>query len=342
MSKNYILQDENSVYFECGYSCDNEIFLHIRGRNFLLTDSRYAIEARNLAHDTEVIEIKQPIIKEARLLLRKFGVKSLVFDPHDFSYAQFEELSKFIHINFIPRPFFSKKKRMIKSQKEIEILKQAAIFGAKSFDQFAKFVSENGLSLSEKELFFHACNILKHDGELGLSFEPIIALNQNAAKAHALPSSDRLRSGDLLLLDAGVKFKRYCSDRTRTACFTDSVEFSKRQSFKTQKQNEIYQIVKEAQNLAIKAVKPGVLARDVDNAAREFITKCGYKKEFFHSTGHGVGIDIHEFPNINSKSEVVLKEGMVFSVEPGIYLEGEFGVRIEDVVVVTADGCEIL
>ena len=178
---------------------------------------------------------------------------------------------------------------------------------------------------------------------MGLSFAPIVAINENAAKAHALPSKKRLQSGDLLLLDAGVKFMGFCSDRTRTAYFgADGLNFSKKQRFKSAKQNEIYEIVREAQLLAIRAVAPGVKARDIDAAARKFIAKFGYEKQFFHSTGHGVGLDIHELPYISARSDFIVREGMVFSIEPGIYLENEFGVRIEDVVVVTQNGCEIL
>lgn len=135
----------------------------------------------------------------------------------------------------------------------------------------------------------------------------------------------------------------FCSDRTRTAYFgADGLNFSKKQRFKSAKQNEIYEIVREAQLLAIRAVAPGVKARDIDAVARKFIAKFGYEKQFFHSTGHGVGLDIHELPYISARSDFIVREGMVFSIEPGIYLENEFGVRIEDVVVVTQNGCEIL
>ncbi|NLK67179.1 MAG: aminopeptidase P family protein [Campylobacteraceae bacterium] len=339
---NYILKDENAVYYECNYSCDNQIFLNINGRKFLLTDARYSIEARNLVQNTEVIEIKNSLISEARTLLRKFRVKSLVFDPNDFSYADFIKLSENLRINFISKPFFSKKKRMVKSADEIELLKKAASLGEACFDEVAKFISDNGLGMSESEIYHNSEIILKQKGSLELSFSPIIAINENAAKAHALPTSKTLKNGDLLLMDAGVKFKRYCSDRTRTALFDGSLEFGKEQSFKDSKMNEVYHIVKEAQSLALKAVKPGMMACEVDRVAREFIAKNGFGKEFFHSTGHGVGLDIHELPNINTKDRTILKKGMVFSVEPGIYLENEFGVRIEDVVVVTDDGCEIL
>lgn len=228
---------------------------------------------------------------------------------------------------------------MVKSKDEISLLRQASELGAKCFDEFSKLLKA---SLSEKELFFYAEQIFRQKGACKTSFDPIVAINKNAAKAHALPSDETLKDGDLLLLDAGVRYQNYCSDRTRTALFDNGLNFSKDQHFKNQKQNEIYEIVKEAQNLAIKSVKAGVLAKDIDSVARDFISSQGYEKNFFHSTGHGVGLDIHELPNISQKSDVILKEGMVFSIEPGIYIEGEFGVRIEDVVVVTPDGCEIL
>ena len=167
-------------------------------------------------------------------------------------------------------------------------------------------------------------------------------MNENAAKAHALPTEKKLKKGDLVLLDAGGKFQRYCSDRTRTAFFDENFNFSKKQNFKNNFINEIYNIVLQAQEEAIKAIKPGVKACQIDKIARDFISKKGYEEFFFHSTGHGVGVDIHELPRISKKDETILKEGMVFSIEPGIYLQDKFGVRIEDVVLVTKNGCEIL
>lgn len=341
MTNNFILKNENAVFYECGYSCDNLLFLNLKGEKFLITDSRYAIEAKEFAKGCEVIESSE-LFSKARKLIRKFAIKDIIYDPNDFSVYEFENLAKFGYINYKKRLNFSKKRRMIKSDDEIEILRSASKFGALGFERVAKFISENGLNLKEFELFFNSQNILKNSGNLGLSFEPIIAINENAAKAHALPSDKRLTNGDLILVDAGVKFKRYCSDRTRTACYDNGLNFSKDQTFKSAKQNEIYEIVKEAQSLAIKAVKPGVMACEIDSVARDFIKKAGYEKEFFHSTGHGVGLDIHELPNINRRDKTILEKGMVFSIEPGIYLESEFGVRIEDVVVVSENGCEVL
>lgn len=443
---NFILKNENAVYYECGYSCDNCAFVRLGEQAFFLTDGRYAIEAREIIKNAEILQTRGALSDEIRALLRREKVKKIVFDPHDFSYAEFKRLSDHSHVYFAAKPHFSKLKRMVKSAREIELLKQAARLGAQKFSEFAKFLNAGGEGLSEKELFYNANLIFTDRGNLDLSFSPIVAINQNAAKAHALPGGDVLRRGDLLLLDAGVKFNRYCSDRTRTALFggansasadgaesandknstsyadgrkfsseadrqnfssvpgeqnsdfeagdrnlnaepsgqnfnlklaaegqnfnsaaraksceraeeparawqctqgagdkiSSDLAFTKDQKFASQKQNEIYEIVREAQAAAIKAVRAGVRACDVDFAARDFIAKQGYGEAFFHSTGHGVGLDIHELPLISPRDETVLQEGMVFSVEPGIYLAGEFGVRIEDVVVVTAGGCEIL
>lgn len=339
---NFILKNENAIYNECGYSCDNAIFLKLKDKSFFITDPRYTIEAGQNVKNAEVIEAKRSIIKQARILIRSIGAKKIIFDPNDFSIACMNELTTSLNVVFSPKKHFSQQSRIVKSKTQIELLRQAAKFGEMKFKEFAKFINENGIGMSEKELNFHAQNIFRDNGNLELSFSPIVAINKNAAKAHALPTDTKLKDGDLLLVDAGVKYARYCSDRTRTAFIRDGFEFCKEQKFKNTKIDEVYNIVKEAQIQAIRAVAPGVLACEIDSAARNFISKFGYRNNFSHSTGHGVGIDIHELPIISQNSKTPLKEGMVFSIEPGIYIENEFGVRIEDVVVVTSGGCEIL
>ena len=340
---NFILRDENAVFWECGYSCDNCIFIALANKRFFITDARYAIEANERISGAKVVQSRD-LIATARKILRANSPKSVIFDPEDFSYASFCALSKNLAIKFTPKRDFSKKKRIIKSENELEILRTAAKIGAQKFDEFAEFVSYHGLGMSERELFYHASSIFTDSGNLALSFDPIVAINKNAAKAHAIPGDDRLKDGDLLLLDAGVRYQNYCSDRTRTAKFSakKGLNFNKVQNFGDKKKDEIYSIVKEAQRLAIAAIRPGACASEIDAAAREYIAKMGYGAQFFHSTGHGVGVDIHELPIIGPRSKTILQEGMIFSIEPGIYLEGEFGVRIEDTVIVTAGGCEVM
>lgn len=355
MKNNFILHNENSIFYECGYSCDNAVFIHTTSGNFFLTDARYTLEAQNTAKNCEIINITSSLFESTRDFIKKLNIKNIYFDPREITYYDFNTLSSGLNIEFKSKIYMSMQKRKIKKQKEIQKLKMASNLGKIAFDKLANFINYKNTNLStnktkifnddllkERDIFFNATNIFKANGELELSFNPIVAINENAAKAHALPTDKKLKNGDLFLLDAGVRFKKYCSDRTRTACFNESINFSKEQKFINQKQQEIYEIVKQAQELAIKKAKSGNLASDVDMAARDFIKKCGYGEFFIHSTGHGIGIDIHELPIISSNNHEILKPGMVFSIEPGIYIPNEFGIRIEDVVVITQDGCEIL
>lgn len=339
---NFILKDENAVFYECGYSCDNEIFISFGARNFFITDARYGIEAEESIKNAEII-VSSDVNESAKELLKKLGATKITLNPYDFCVADYKNLCDDLGDIFELKENFSQIKRMVKRADEIEILKDAAKFGALGFERVCEFIKENfNERISEQELNYEVENLLKDKGRFGLSFAPITALNTNAAKAHALPTQNEIKSCDLLLFDAGIKYRRYCSDRTRTFEISENSSVDKTQKFSEAKKDEIYHIVLEAQELAIKAVKPGVKACEIDKIAREFISKAGFGENFFHSTGHGVGLDIHELPRISAKSEVILEKGMVFSIEPGIYLKDEFGVRIEDVVVVTENGCEIL
>ncbi len=244
---------------------------------------------------------------------------------------------------FINKQNFSKLKRMIKTNDEIKLLKKASILGKKGFDNLANYIRRSGLKKNEKFLNFKAQEKMSNMGEYELSFDPIIAINKNAAKPHALASGKKLRENDLLLVDAGIKYKRYCSDRTCTSFVNfDNFSFKRKQKFKKNKHQKIYEIVLKAQKTAIKKARVGMKALDIDKLARDVIDKAGYGKYFIHSTGHGVGLDIHEFPNINSKSDIVIEENMVFTIEPGIYIPNEFGVRIEDSIVMLNKKAKIL
>ncbi len=340
----YAVKSESALFYESAYSCDNAVLISHNGLKFFITDGRYTIEAKEAVKSgVEVIEAERDLILGVRLLLRKLGIKRLDFDPFEFSYAAFSALSRDFHIDFKAKPHLSQLMRIAKTPSELAQLKAAAQAGADAFDELASFIEQNP-SANEAQINYKMSQIMQNGGERELSFAPITAINANAAKAHALPSKTAIKRGDLLLVDAGLKIGGYCSDRTRTAHFSGDgdTSFSKSQKFSSSKQNEIYAIVLEAQEAAIKAVRPGALAKDIDAAAREVIKKAGFGEFFIHSTGHGVGLDIHELPVISPKNGTVIAEGMVFSVEPGIYLAGEFGVRIEDVVAVTSSGCEVL
>lgn len=330
--KNYILRDENAIYYECGFSCDNVIFLKLGKEKFFITDARYTTEAKEYTNSCEVIESAN-LINTAKDILKKNKIKKLTFDPSDFTYHAYMNLSKDLDINFIEELSFSQKKRIIKSDDEIKILSKAAKLGREGFKNLAKYIRKNGYKQKEDFLYFKAMEKMSQIGKLDLSFEPIVAINENAAKPHALPTSKKLKLNDLLLVDAGVKYKRYCSDRTCTANANfENFSFKREQKFKNKKHQKIYDLVYKAQLNAIENAKVGMKAKEIDALTRDVITKAGYGKYFVHSTGHGVGLDIHEHPFINSKSDLIIEDNMVFTIEPGIYLPNEFGVRIEDTV----------
>ncbi len=331
--KNFILQNENAIYFECKFSCDNVIFLNLGEDKYFITDARYVIEAKEYAKNCEVIESSN-LIETTKEILKKNNIKKITFDPNDFTYASYIKLSEDLKTKFIEEPNFSKLKRVIKSDKEILLLKKAAIAGRDGFKELAKYIRKNGFNQTEQFLYFKAFEKMSQSGKLDISFEPIIAINENAAKPHALPTNKKLKLNDLILVDAGVKYKRYCSDRTCTSVVNfEKFSFKREQNFKNEKHQKIYDIVLKAQLNAIENVRVGMKASEVDKLTRDIIEKAGFGKYFVHSTGHGVGLDIHEYPVINSKSDVIIEDNMVFTIEPGIYLANEFGVRIEDTIV---------
>ena len=331
--KNFILQNENAIYFESKFSCDNVIFLNLGNENFFITDARYTIEAKQYAKNCEVVESSN-LIETAKEILKKNKIKELVFDPNDFNYATYIKLSENLKTQFIPKANFSKEKRVIKTAEEIEILKKASKIGKDGFKRLAKYIRKNGFNQSEKFLYFKAFEKMSQAGKYDISLEPIIAINENAAKPHAIATSKKLKLNDLLLVDAGIKYKRYCSDRTCTSHVDfENFNFKREQKFKNLKHQKVYDIVLKAQLNAIEKARVGMRASEVDKLTRDIIEKEGFGKYFIHSTGHGVGLDIHEFPIINSKSDVIIEDNMVFTIEPGIYLPDEFGVRIEDTIV---------
>jgi len=338
---NYILKDENAIYYECGYSSDNALFIRFGSEAFFLTDSRYTIEAEQEVKGATVI-IERDLYKKANEIIKLSKIKKIMYDPKEWSIFHFEKLKDGLKIKFKPKLDFSHKKRVVKSLEEIEILRIASQLGAKAFDRFADMIHADGFKKDEYALTYMAKSSLSDHGKYELSFDPIVAVNHNAAKPHALPTEDILFKKDLLLVDAGLKYQRYCSDRTRTVYAKKSFSFDYDQKFKNKKIQKAYDTVLKAHNNAIAKARSGMRAKEVDALTRDIITKAGFGEYFVHSTGHGVGLDIHEMPYIASKSEMVIEDGMVYTIEPGIYIPDLFGIRIEDSVAMINGRAEIL
>jgi len=336
-----MLNNENAIYYECGYSCDNALFLRLGKEAFFITDSRYTTDAREHVRGAAVV-IERDLYGKAAEILKKAKVKKVVFDPKEWSVAGFEMLGSKTKVQFKPEPDFSHKKRIIKSDTELKIIAKAAKLGRKAFKTFAAQINEKGFGKDEAALTYMAKGVLGNYGTYDLSFDPIVAIGANAAKPHATPTGRRLKQGDLLLVDAGLKYRRYCSDRTRTVHAEKGFLFGTKQKFGKKRVQKAYDTVLKAHDRAIKKVRSGMRAKEVDAFTRDLIEKAGFGKFYVHSTGHGVGLDIHEMPYIASKSETVIEDGMVFTIEPGIYVPGEFGIRIEDMVAMVDGKAQVL
>lgn len=235
-----------------------------------------------------------------------------------------EAASKYVDGSFIIDDL-----RMIKDKEEIAFLREASRLNDQAMEKLVREISD---PYSEQDLNKKLREIYREIGADDVSFEPIIGFGANAADPHHVCDNTKLREGDGIVIDIGCLKDNYCSDMTRTV-FYKSV---------SEKAKEIYHIVQEANEKAKDFVKPGTRFCDVDHAARKIIEDAGYGKYFNHRTGHSIGIEIHEPGDVSEVNTNLLKPGMVFSIEPGIYLPGEVGVRIEDLVVVTENGCEVL
>lgn len=347
MQTPYFTLAESAQYYESGFSCDHAVLVRVEDMRFFITDSRYTLEAKQFVYShTHVIE-SNDFIQSISGIIAKHGIKKLAFDNLEISLNFYQKLKSnldSLKCELISMPNFHQKLRILKSPQEIALIAKSQKLNKKAFKNFARYLAKNlKTAPSERELHYQALQYLSYFGKYDTSFNPIVGINANGAKPHALPSkSVKLKKHDLLLFDAGIKYKRYCSDMTRTASISEEISFSKKQRFKHKLQNKVYDIVRKAQEHAISKARSGMNGREIDALARDIIEKSGYGKYFVHSTGHGVGLDIHELPRISRISEERVEDGMVFSIEPGIYLPDSFGIRIEDLVVMKNGRAEVL
>ena len=219
--------------------------------------------------------------------------------------------------------------RAVKDEDEQALMRRASQLNDAALEQLRPWIQEG---VSEVDLAERLKGIYRELGADGLSFPPLVAFGRNAADGHHWPNDTRLKPGDCVLIDAGCTYQGYCSDMTRTY-FYRSV---------TPQQRQVYELVRQANGRAEQAVRPGIPLRELDKIARDTIASAGFGPCFTHRLGHFIGVEDHEFGDVSAAAEDLAEPGNIFSIEPGIYLEGCLGVRIEDLVLVTEDGCEIL
>lgn len=325
-----ITSSYNRYYLSSFTGTTGTLFI-TESKKYMLTDFRYLQQVAKQCEEYEIIDVTGiGYVRAINDLLEKHDVKTIGFEGQDMSYSQYNLYSS--NCNRAKwKSISTEELRILKDEKEVEYIIKAAQIAEEAFD----YVLKNVLKPGVKEI--EVCNALeskmKELGASGPSFTTIIASGERGALPHGVASEKIINEGEFVTFDFGALYKGYCSDITRT------VAVGKLPNEKLQK---IYQIVLDAQIKGINAIKDGISAAEVDKIVRDHIIKEGYGKEFGHSTGHGVGIEIHESPRLMQPSNAILKAGMVVTVEPGIYIPGLGGVRIEDDVLVTEDGYKVL
>lgn len=303
-------------------------------RQLILTDPRTEAEAASQAPGFElrVYRAGSRMHDLLRGLSAELGIRTVGFDPNHLPYALWRELSDVLEgvVALVPAPDLVDRLRMVKDPDEIETLRESIILNEAAFAHLARTVRPG---VTERELAWEMENFVRTHGGEGVSFDPITVGGPNSAIPHAQPSDRPVRADELVLFDIGAKLGGYCSDMTRTVCI-DSVPGQL---------EEVWRVVVDAQAEAEARARPGLTGAEVDAIARGVIQAAGYGDQFVHGTGHGVGLEIHEPPWITPTRGVdVLEPGMVFSIEPGVYLPGVGGVRMEDLLLLTEDGPEVL
>ncbi|OQB14044.1 MAG: putative peptidase [Firmicutes bacterium ADurb.Bin193] len=316
-----ITSTENRRYVS-GFTGGDGIILITLSDSVLFVDGRYTIQAQLEAKEFTVITFKT----KPYGLLKDYNLKNLFIEDTKLPLSDYKSLKEtLLGTCFHNGSWVLDELRMIKSPDEAEKIKKAAEIADNAFSHILNFIKEG---MSERDIALELEFFMRSRGAEGISFDTIIASAERSALPHASLTDRKIALGDVLLIDFGCKFEGYCSDMTRTvAVGKASDEFKK-----------VYKTALTAQNEALSNIKAGAPCRDIDAYARRVIESAGYGAYFAHSLGHGVGLNVHEKPVVSTGSDGVLCSGNVITVEPGIYLQNKFGVRIEDLVLVTDTG----
>lgn len=323
-----VAQPENRRYIS-GFTGSSGFVLISAEEAKFITDFRYLDQAAEQCHGFEVVNQGSSLITALQTQLAATGVRKLGFEQDYLTYGDVEryrELETAVPgLSLVPTSGLFEAMRMIKDDEEVARIQRAAEIADAAFAHILGFLKPG---LTEKEVALELETFMRKQGASGASFETIVASGWRSSLPHGVASDKVLESGDFVKMDFGAMYEGYCSDLTRTVVLGQPSE----------RQCEIYDIVLEAQKLAIDAAKAGLTGAELDKIARDYISSRGYGEAFGHSLGHGIGLEIHEGPRVASSVSDLLKPGMVITIEPGIYLSQWGGVRIEDDVLLLPDG----
>ncbi len=329
----FITNSKNIGYL-CGFFNSEGIMIVTADKTCLFVDFRYIEAAQKKVDFIDVVCFKK-LSEDLLKYLVQYDIKNLYFEALGISLAKFNSFKSLFNKNSIECDDSSSldsainSLRITKTSDEIKKIKKAQIITEKSYNEVLNFLKPG---VSENEISARLEFLMKMNGAEDISFDLITITGKKTSLPHGVPSDDKVKSGDFFTFDIGAVYEGYHSDTTRTVAIGHA----------TDEMYEVYNTVLKAQTAALEKIKSGVLCSEIDKAARDIISNAGFGKYFGHATGHGVGLDIHEGPTVSVNSDTILKSGMIITDEPGVYLPDKFGVRIEDMVCVTENGCKNL
>lgn len=324
-----IISSDISRRYLCGFKSSAGIVVVTKEKSYLLIDFRYIDKAKAAVTDCEVILLDKAK-EQITDILKKHGITTVMLESENTTIGELNRKKEsFPSVEFDTTDALSREiadMRIIKSKQELEKIVHAQRIAEKAFNRLLRDIK---VGQTEKHVAALLDYYMAEYGSDGLSFDTIAASGVNSASPHAVPTDKKLENGDFLTLDFGATYDSYHSDMTRTIAI----------GHVTEEMKEMYSAVHSANLDALKAVKAGISGKLADSVARSTLDAWGYGQYFGHSLGHGVGLEIHEPPYASANSSYTLKKGMILTIEPGAYITGKYGVRIEDMVVITDDGC---
>lgn len=324
----FLITNLKNIQFLTGFSGDWAMLILSKKKSYLITDSRFTEQAERETDDCTIITIKKTLSGHLKTLIKKS--KKIAFEANDLNFGQYRRIKK--HLpgrRFSPTTGIVTRLRMIKSSKEIKNITKAAMIADTAFRKIKKSIKTG---VSEIDIASELEYILRRNGSKAHPFPTIAITSANTSLPHGQPGMRKIKKGDLFLLDFGASYNGYCSDITRTVVVGKA----------TKRQKKIYSLVLKAQLAALNAIKLGVPFKEIDKAARDIIREGGYEKNFGHGLGHGIGLEVHEYPSVSYRSTDSVQNGMVFTIEPGIYIPRWGGIRIEDDIAIVKGKVRIL
>lgn len=327
-----LLQNSANTFYLTGYQSDFAFILLTKEGHFYFTDRRYAEEAAAACGEgIEIVPITQNNVYQLiAAAVLKIGAKKIGYEESFVTYDNYERMrSSMPDMLLLGIDKTVAEVRSVKTPDEIRLIKKAASINDKAFTRTLKKIKEG---VTERQVAYELEYQMKKLGADDMAFKTIVAFGQDTSRPHAHASYKKLECGMPITIDFGCKYSGYCSDITRTFAFgRPDDEFIK-----------IYNAVLNCNIAGIDAVRAGATCKEIDGVCREYLSSLGYGSYFLHGTGHGVGVEIHEAPTLNSSADGILKKNMIVTVEPGVYIEGKYGVRVEDLILVNNDGCNVI